>query len=222
MTGLSARLRAVVVGLVFGACACTTVSGQSDVGASAAPTSAPTAAATSEPASAPTLSERSRQSILQTAKENGTAPAGDAFTQLRFSNGYGPELIWQAEKSGDICTASESVVARGCVPLADIAKRPTPGVGTFIGAGLFEKDWSVMLMANGETVDHLSCQGRDVPVLAGFSIPVDGVVHTVYTVAIPRDLQGTYRVAVQRDGRSVEERLDLNLEDQYHHAVVQC
>ncbi|MFD4537817.1 hypothetical protein ACFWNL_38335 [Kitasatospora sp. NPDC058397] len=209
--GISGKLRAVVAGLAFSACACTTVSGQTGTGAGATP--------------APTVSDRSGQMtqlILQTAKERGTAPAGDVFTELRFSNGYGPELIWQAEKTGDICTASDRVLSRGCVPLAEIAKRPTPGVGTFIGASLFEGNWSVLLMANGETVDRLSCQGRDFPVQTGYSIPLDGVLHTVYTVAIPRNLQGQYRVAVQRDGQSAEERLDINMEENYGNAAVQC
>ncbi|MFJ7244176.1 hypothetical protein ACIQWA_05945 [Kitasatospora sp. NPDC098652] len=160
--------------------------------------------------------------ILGTAKERGTAPVGDAFTELRFSNGYGPELIWQAEKTGDICTASDRVLARGCVPLAEIAKRPTPGVGTFVGASLFEGNWSVLLMADGETVDHISCQGRDFPVRAGYSIPVDGVLHTVYTVAVPRNLQGRYHVAVQRDGGSAEERLDITMEKDYGNVPVEC
>ncbi|WBP86123.1 hypothetical protein [Kitasatospora cathayae] len=176
---------------------------------------------TAAPSAEPTFPENTKQLILRTAKEKGTAPAGDRFTLLRFSNGYGPELLWRAEKTGDICTASD-VVARGCVPLADIAKRPTPGVGTFIGASLFEGNWSVMLMANGETVDRLSCQGRDFPVREGYSILVDGVLHTVYTVAIPRNLQGAYRVAVRRDGHPVEEPLNLNLEENYGSAAVQC
>ncbi|MFJ8476112.1 hypothetical protein [Kitasatospora sp. NPDC094011] len=159
-----------------------------------------------------TLPEETRQLILRTAKEKGTAPKGDALTSLQFSNGYGPELIWQAEKTGDICTGSDRVVARGCVPLAEIAKRPTPGVGTFISASLFENDWSVILMANGESVDHLSCQGRDFPVRKGYSVPVDGVAHTVYTAVIPRELQGEYKVTVQRDGQQAEERLELNMD----------
>ncbi|MFB7911047.1 hypothetical protein ACFC1T_31885 [Kitasatospora sp. NPDC056076] len=191
------------------------MSGQAGAGAGVTPTPSATAS-TSD------LSSQVRQLVLQTAKERGTAPVGDAVTELRFSNGYGPELIWQAETTGDICTASEQVLSRGCVPLAEIAKRPTPGVGIFIGASLFEGNWSVLLMANGETVDHISCQGRDFPVRAGYSIPVDGVLHTVYTVAVPRNLQGRYRVAVQRDGGSAEERLDITMEENYGNAAVQC
>ncbi|MER7674492.1 hypothetical protein ABTY61_39355 [Kitasatospora sp. NPDC096128] len=211
--GVTGKLGTMVVGLALSACACTTVSG---------PTGTGTGAGRSP---APTVSDRFgqvRQLILQTAKERGTAPAGDAFTELRFSNGYGPELIWQAETTGDICTASERVLSRGCVPLAEIAKRPTPGIGTFIGASLFEDNWSVMLMADGETVDHLSCQGRDFPVRAGYTVPVDGVPHTVYTVAVPRSLQGRYRVAVQRDGDSAEERVDITPEENYGTVAVQC
>ena len=212
MKGLRA---AVAVGLLLGACACSgpsegpgSAEGAVAVSIGAASASEPTAAA----GAGLTLPEKVRQTILQTAKEKGTAPAGDAFTVLRFSNGYGPELIWQAERTGDVCSASDGVVARGCVPLADIAKRPTPGVGTFIGASLFEGNWSVMLMSNGEVVDHLSCQVRDFPVQAGFSVPLDGVDHTVYTVAIPRNLQGEYKVAVRRGSQSAEERLDLNMD----------
>ncbi|MFI9162685.1 hypothetical protein [Kitasatospora aureofaciens] len=222
---MKALRAAVAVGLLLGACAC---SGPSEGPGSAegAVADSTGAASASEPTAAAgaglTLPEEVRQTILQTAKEKGTAPAGDAFTVLRFSNGYGPELVWQAEKTGDICTASGQVLSRGCVPLADIAKRPNPGVGTFLGASLFEGDWSVMLMADGEAVDHLSCQGRDFPVREGYSVPVDGVLHTVYTVAVPRNLQGVYRVVVRRDGRPVEERLNLNLEENYGNAAVQC
>ncbi|MER7754486.1 hypothetical protein [Kitasatospora sp. NPDC097643] len=85
-----------------------------------------------------------------------------------------------------------------------------------MGAGLFNDHgnsaWGVMLMASGETVDHLSCQGRDFPVRAAYSAYVGGVLRTVYTVVIPRSLQGEYRVAVRRDDQPVEEHLALNLD----------
>ncbi|MBD0674355.1 hypothetical protein [Streptomyces sp. CBMA156] len=206
MNGFTTRLRVVLAGLLLGACACTGPpggNGSADDGA---------AAGAGTVLSEPTLPESARQMILRTAQEKGTAPAGDEFTPVRFDNGYGPELIWQAEQTGDICMASDRVVARSCVPLADIAARRTPGVGTFVGASMFKGAWSVVLMSNGETVDYLSCQGRDFPVRKGYSIQVEGVRHTVYTVAIPRYLQGEYRATVRRDGVPAEEPLDLGLE----------
>ncbi|MEV7770907.1 hypothetical protein [Kitasatospora sp. NPDC086791] len=67
-------------------------------------------------------------------------------------------------------------------------------------------------MASGETVDHLSCQGRDFPVRTWYSIEAEGVPRTVYTIVIPRSLQGEYRVAVRRDGAAAEDRLPLAMD----------
>ncbi|MBO1415792.1 hypothetical protein [Streptomyces sp. FH025] len=163
-------------------------------------------------AQGPTVPEDSRRQILRLAEENGNAPVGGEFTVARYDSGYGPELIWQAEKTGAICSASPGVVSRGCVPPEEIAARPVPGVGTFLGASLYQGQWSVLLMSSGETVDHVSCQGRDFPARKGYSADVDGVLRTVYTVSVPRNLLGEYRVAVRRDGAPAEERVTLNME----------
>ncbi|MEU3573574.1 hypothetical protein AB0E96_34905 [Kitasatospora sp. NPDC036755] len=147
--------------------------------------------------------------IQQLAEENGNAPAGGEFTVAKYDSGYGPELIWQAEKTGAICSASPKVISRGCDPSADIAARRNPGVGTFLGGSLHNGQWSVMLMASGETINQISCQGRNIPARKSYSVDVGGVLRTVYTVSIPRDLQGEYRVAVQRDGAPAEDRVAL-------------
>ncbi|MEU8920055.1 hypothetical protein AB0D10_03830 [Kitasatospora sp. NPDC048545] len=69
-------------------------------------------------------------------------------------------------------------------------------------------------------MDHLSCQGRDFPVVKGYAIEVEGVPRTVRTVAVPRSLQDEYRVAVRRDGAAAEERLTLEMDGV--DAAVQC
>ncbi|MFD0407975.1 hypothetical protein [Kitasatospora sp. NPDC127116] len=209
------KLRTVLAGLLFGVCACTGVPGghgavSDAVVASGAAAAGPSAAAGGGSPEL-TVPEDSRRQILRLAEENGNAPAGGAFTVVRYDSGYGPELIWQAETTGAICSASPRVVSRGCVPLADIAARPLPGVGIFIGASMYNGQWSVMLMSSGETIDQISCQGRSFPARKGYSITVDGVLRTVYTVSVPRSLQGEYRVAVQRDGAVAEDRVTLDM-----------
>ncbi|MET8540593.1 hypothetical protein ABZW03_08045 [Kitasatospora sp. NPDC004799] len=164
------------------------------------------------------MSEDVRQQVLHLAEENGNAPAGGEFVVARYDSGYGPELIWQAEKTGAICSASPGVISRGCVPLADIAVRPNPGVGIFLGASLRNGQWSVMLMASGETVEQISCQGRNFPVRKGYSVTVDGVPRIVYTASVPRDLQGQYWVEARREGAPAEDRLALEMD----RAPVQC
>ncbi|MFH8385091.1 hypothetical protein ACH4E7_29815 [Kitasatospora sp. NPDC018058] len=193
------------MGLVCGASACTGMTGGGGVSATGGETTAVTPR--------PTFPESSKQVILRFAKENGTAPAGDRFTE--YDGAFGPELIWVAEKTGDLCVGSESVTAGTCQTAKRTAEARVPGVGIFVDSGSVDHgkpSWAVRLMASGETIDHLSCQGREFPVRKVFSVDLEGALRTVYTVVIPQDLQGEYRVAVRRDGQSAEERLDLNLE----------
>ncbi|MFE7595394.1 hypothetical protein ACFU6K_38950 [Kitasatospora sp. NPDC057512] len=179
--------------------------------------------ATSAPVVRPVFAESSKQVILRTAKENGTAPAGDRFTLVEYDGGYGPELIWQAERTGGLCAASESVTAGWCETVEETSGRRVPSVGVFMDPGLRERDgeasWVVRVMASGETIDGLSCQGRDFPVRQVYVVDLAGARRTVYTASIPRNLQGEYRVSVRRDGKPGEERLDLGFEKG---RVVQC
>ncbi|MFB7124474.1 MULTISPECIES: hypothetical protein [unclassified Kitasatospora] len=142
---------------------------------------------------------------------------------IEFDGGYDPQLIWQPEETGGLCIASEVVASGRCKTEKQIAEERVPGVGIFGDSGLFNREedpwWAVQVMASGETIDHLSCQGRNFPVRQVYSISLAGAQRTVYTAIIPRSLQGEYRVAVQRDGQSEEERLDLGLEKGY---AVQC
>ncbi|MFF2747001.1 hypothetical protein ACFVVA_15820 [Kitasatospora sp. NPDC058048] len=164
------------------------------------------------------MSEDARRQILQLAEASGNAPSGGEFVVAEYDSGYGPELIWQAEKSGAICSASPKVVSRGCLPLADIAARPNPGVGIFLGGSLHNGQWSVMLMASGEMINQISCQGVYFPARKVYSITVDDVLRIVYTISIPQSLRGEYRVAVQRDGVPAEDRVILDMGK----ASVQC
>ncbi|MFG2916139.1 hypothetical protein ACGF0D_25035 [Kitasatospora sp. NPDC048298] len=211
VTGRSAMFCAVLVGVLCAVSACTGASGGDR------PTVAGGAASTA--ATGHVFPESFRKLILRTAKADGTAPAGDRFTVIEYDGGYDPELIWQAEKTGDLCVASESITAGRCRTEKQIAEKRVPGVDLFGDSGLFNRQedpwWAVSVMASGETIDHLSCQGRNFPVRQVYSVTMGGAQRTVYTAAIPRNLQGEYRVAVQRDGQSEEERLDLGLEKGY-------
>ncbi|MFE4355542.1 hypothetical protein [Kitasatospora sp. NPDC056800] len=212
VVGRSVVFRMVLVGLLCGASACTGASGGHG-GASAGAASGGVAAEVAWPLGeeGATLSEVERRRILRLAEENGWAPAGGEATEVRYDSGYGPELIWRAKGTGAVCSGS-SRSSGPCIPLADIAARPNPGVGTFIGAALHEGKWSVMLLSSGETVDRVMCQGRSFPARRAYEVTVDGVLHTVYTVSIPRGLQGEYRVAVRRDGQPAEDRVTLNMD----------
>ncbi|MFI2606551.1 hypothetical protein [Kitasatospora sp. NPDC018619] len=45
-----------------------------------------------------------------------------------------------------------------------------------------------------------------------YSLDVEGVPRTVYTVVAPRGLQGEYRVVVRRGGEPAEDRVTLDME----------
>ncbi|MEU4588628.1 hypothetical protein AB0F92_42445 [Kitasatospora aureofaciens] len=143
-------------------------------------------------------------------------PAGGKFSLVEYDRGYGPELIWRTEKTGEICTAAVAGPSTTCAALASISTKHVPGVEVFMGGGQFSDHgrafWAVTLIATGESVDHLVCQGRDFPVRAAYSTSIDGVARTIYTIVIPQDLQGQYLVVVQRGGHQAAERLELNMD----------
>ncbi|MER6302913.1 hypothetical protein ABT247_25630 [Kitasatospora sp. NPDC001539] len=228
--GSTVRFGVVLLGLVLGACACSGVSGgegaSSDVtrgGSSAAepsPTSPSVSTSTVKDAAGvtprPTFPESIKRQVVRMAEEAGRMPVGGEFSLAEYDGGYGPELIWRTERTGEICTAQMAGPSTTCATLASIPAKHVPGVDVFMGGGQFSDHgqtfWAVTLIANGESVDHLVCRGRDFPVRAAYSTRIDGIPRTIYTVVIPQELQGEYRVVVQRDGHQAEERLDLNLE----------
>ncbi|MFE3881251.1 hypothetical protein ACFXPX_43565 [Kitasatospora sp. NPDC059146] len=164
----------------------------------------------------PAFPDDIKRQVVRMAEEGGRMPAGGAFSVAEYDGGYGTELIWQTEKTGEICTASVAGPSTTCATLASIPAQHVPGAEIFMGGGRFSAhgrtSWAVTLIASGESVDHLVCQGRDFPARAAYSTRVEGIPRTIYTVVIPQELQGSYRVVVQRDGQHAEERIDLNLE----------
>ncbi|CAM5324023.1 Lipoprotein OS=Kitasatospora aureofaciens OX=1894 GN=GCM10010502_25030 PE=4 SV=1 [Kitasatospora aureofaciens] len=206
VAGRPVKLGVVLVGLVCGVSSCASLPG------GGGPTAAGGGAATVT--ARPAFPENIKKLVLKFATENGTAPAGGRFTE--YDGAHGPELIWVSERTGDLCVASETVTAGMCQTAKRTAEAPVPGVDVFEDSGLTdhhgESSWAIRLVASGEAVDHLSCQGKDFPVLKVYSADLAGALRTVYTVAIPRNLQGEYKVAVRRGSESAEERLDLNMD----------
>ncbi|MGW2376364.1 hypothetical protein [Kitasatospora sp. NPDC001683] len=226
--GITVRFAAVVLGLVLGACACSGVPGgrgASDAtgdGSSSAKGSSvssmvatPAAEDAGRATSSRTFPEDIRRQVVRSVEEAGRMPVGGEFSLAEYDRGYGPELIWRTEKTGEICTAAVAGPSITCAALASIPPKHVPGVDVFMGGAQFSDHgqafWAVTLIATGESVDHLVCRGRDFPVRTAYSTSVGGVTRTIYTVVIPQDLRGHYLVAVQRGGHQAEERLELNM-----------
>ncbi|MGW3044265.1 hypothetical protein ACWC9T_30425 [Kitasatospora sp. NPDC001159] len=176
----------------------------------------------------PVFPADARQAALRMAKEDGTAPARDSEVAVAdYDGGYGPELIWRAEQTGGFCMAdvSEMGVSKKCASAEQmhLDALPVPGAGKFLGAARFTDHghpaWAWTLMASGEEIDHLSCQGRVFAARAVFSSHHGNVPVVVYTVTVPEDLPGEFRVAVRRDDGPAEERVVLNPGES---ATVQC
>ncbi|MEV7602512.1 hypothetical protein AB0O91_34585 [Kitasatospora sp. NPDC089797] len=193
------------------------------VGSSAAaPSSAPPADSAPSAKDAPGADARPvfpedvKRQIVRMAEDAGRMPVRGEFSLAEYDRGHGPELIWQTEKTGEICTADVVGPSTTCVALTSIPAKRVPGADVFMGGGRFydhgQTFWAVTLIANGESIDHLACRGRDFPARAAYSTRIDGISRIIYTVVIPQELQGEYRVSVQRDGQSAEERLELNMD----------
>ncbi|MFJ2776865.1 hypothetical protein [Kitasatospora sp. NPDC087315] len=142
---------------------------------------------------------------------------------MEYDGGHDPSLIWQTASSGDICVAEVDGGVTGCSKAVEIEKRPTPGVGTMLRFRLVDSQgrqaWTVLLIAAGESVEKISCRQQDFPVRKAFTASVGGVLRTVYTTVVPRDLPGDYRVDVRRDGQPLADHVVINPEQV---AAVQC
>ncbi|MFJ8475860.1 hypothetical protein [Kitasatospora sp. NPDC094011] len=216
-TRTSGKLRIVLTALLLGAAACSVAPGSHRPadGKAAGP---PPQIIPSLPR--PPFPEKARQAILRMAREDGTAPAHESQIALaEYDNSdYGPELIWRPEKTDSLCVGSSTGTGWGkYCPTAEKMHLDTllvPGVDIFQNVSQFttgrrETEWTGMLMARGEEIDHLSCQGRAFPVRRVFSFQHDNVPFTVYTVTISEDLPSDYQVSVRRGGGSAEERVSF-------------